>query len=152
MQHEAEFTSFCCSWHDRPKSGWVSWTSQGCTFHQPSGSSRCAPGRNYIGCHLRAHDSAKPFLKKKGEGQAVRRGTNFLRKAIGKLTAFLQLQEFSWRNLPTSGQFYYRRAAFSSQPKSKVGNFHVKDAVLQISLDVITDSTQQYTGLFIINR
>jgi hypothetical protein len=36
----------------------------------------------------------------------------------------------------TSGQFHYRRAAFSSQLKSKVGNILVKAAALSITLNI----------------
>jgi hypothetical protein len=38
-------------------------------------------------------------------------------RLIGKLTAFLQLQEFSLR----SDQFHFRRVAFSAQLKANVG-------------------------------
>jgi hypothetical protein len=36
----------------------------------------------------------------------------------------------------TSGQFHYRRAAFSSQLKSKIGNILAKDAALRIVLNI----------------
>ena len=36
----------------------------------------------------------------------------------------------------TSGQFHYKRAAFSSQLKSKVGNILAKAAALQITLNI----------------
>jgi hypothetical protein len=58
-------------------------------------------------------------------------------KLIGKLTIFLQLQDFSFRNpSSTSGQFHYRRAAFTSQLKSKIGNILAKAAALRITLNI----------------
>jgi hypothetical protein len=36
----------------------------------------------------------------------------------------------------TSGQFHYRRAAFSSQLKSKIGNILAKSAGLRITLNI----------------
>jgi hypothetical protein len=36
----------------------------------------------------------------------------------------------------TSGQFHYRRAAFSSQLKSKIGNMLAKTAALRITLNI----------------
>jgi hypothetical protein len=40
----------------------------------------------------------------------------------------------------TSGQFHYRRAAFSSQLKSKVGNILAKAAALRITLNIASKS------------
>jgi hypothetical protein len=51
---------------------------------------------------------------------------------LGKLTAFLQLQEFSLR----SDQFHFRRAAFSAQLKAKVGLTLAKAAALRITLNL----------------
>ncbi len=65
-------------------------------------------------------------------------------KLIRKLTSSLQLQEFVLRNITVmlrkknswSGQFHYRRAAFSSQLKSKIGNILTKTTVLRITLNI----------------
>jgi hypothetical protein len=37
---------------------------------------------------------------------------------------------------PTSGQFHFRRAAFSAQLKSKIGNILAKAAALRITLNI----------------
>jgi hypothetical protein len=55
-------------------------------------------------------------------------------RIIGKLTAFLHLQEFSLRK-QINGMFHYRRAAFSDQLKSKVGLTLAKAAALRITLN-----------------
>jgi hypothetical protein len=55
-------------------------------------------------------------------------------RLIGKLTAFLQLQEFSFAQ--SNHQDQYRRAAFSSQLKSKVGHILAKAADLRINLNI----------------
>ncbi len=61
---------------------------------------------------------------------------------FSRLTVFLQIQEFSFRNLPVAtDQFHYRRAAFSSQIKSKVGNILVQATTLQITLNIDGDPT-----------
>ena len=57
-------------------------------------------------------------------------------RLIGKLTAFLQLQEFSQRNLPVEDSFTFRRAAFLSGLKSKVGLALAKAAALRIVLNL----------------
>ena len=46
-----------------------------------------------------------------------------------------------------SDQFHYRRAAFSSQLKSKIGNIFSKDEGLRINLEISTDqlSRQDHT-------
>jgi hypothetical protein len=51
-----------------------------------------------------------------------------------KETAFLQFQELSMRN--TQDQFRFRRAAFHSQLKSKVGNILAKTTALRIDLNI----------------
>jgi hypothetical protein len=38
---------------------------------------------------------------------------------------------------PTSGQFHFRRAAFSAQLKSKIGNILDKPAALRITLNIV---------------
>ena len=61
-------------------------------------------------------------------------------KLIRKLTASLQLQEFSSQLAQsTSGLYHYKRAAFSSQLKSKCGNILAKAAALRITLNVDGD-------------
>jgi hypothetical protein len=59
-------------------------------------------------------------------------------KLIGKLTAFLQLQEFSLLNLPVASYFLFfpRRSVFSSQLKSKLGNILANAAPLRIRKNV----------------
>jgi hypothetical protein len=60
-------------------------------------------------------------------------------RLIGKLTAFsAHLQCHSGVQLAKSdrGQFHYRRSAFSSQIKSKVGNILTKAAALRITLNI----------------
>jgi hypothetical protein len=54
----------------------------------------------------------------------------FFYSIIGKLTDFLEFQEFSLCNL------HYRRVVFSSQLKSKVGNILVKVVSLRITLNI----------------
>jgi hypothetical protein len=58
-------------------------------------------------------------------------------RLIGKLFAFLQFQEFSLRNPPveksTCGLFHFRRTAFFSYLKSKVGSTLAKAAALRIN-------------------
>ncbi len=55
-------------------------------------------------------------------------------KLIRNLTAFFQLQEFSLRIYPWP--VHHRRAAFSSQLKSKIGNILAKAAALRITLKI----------------
>ncbi len=73
----------------------------------------------------------KKKKKKKIYGQCLPKNLNlsdfYSYRLIGKLIAFLQLQEFSQRNFDR-GQFHFRRAAFSAQLKSKVGLVLVKAA------------------------
>ncbi len=57
-------------------------------------------------------------------------------RLIGKLTAFLQLQEFNWSAQSTSGQFHFLRSDFSSQLKGKVGLTLTTTAVLRINLNL----------------
>ncbi len=58
-------------------------------------------------------------------------------RLIGKLTAFLHLQEFSFRYRPVDcSQIHFRRATFSSQLKSRVGNILVKGADLRVNLNL----------------
>ena len=58
-------------------------------------------------------------------------------RLIRKLTASLQLQEFSSQLAQsTSGLYHYKRAAFSSQLRAKVGNILTKVAALRITLNV----------------
>ena len=54
---------------------------------------------------------------------------------IGKLTVFLQLQEFCQVHLAQTNH-HFRRSVFSSQLKSKVGHILVKDSALRIMLNV----------------
>jgi hypothetical protein len=56
-------------------------------------------------------------------------------RLIGKLTAFLQLQEFSQRNLIVGISTSAARA-FSSMLKSKCGNILAKAAALRINLNL----------------
>jgi hypothetical protein len=56
-------------------------------------------------------------------------------KLIGKLTAFLQLQVFSFAQ-PTSGLMHFRHAVFSSQLKAKVGKILAKAAAPRIFLNI----------------
>jgi hypothetical protein len=57
-------------------------------------------------------------------------------KLIGKLTAFLQLQEFSLRNLPVDSSTSAARRSPHSQIKFKVGNILAKAAALRIVLNI----------------
>jgi hypothetical protein len=59
-------------------------------------------------------------------------------RLIGKLTAFLQLQEFSLHNLPVedSSTFVVRRSSRVSNLKSKSGNLLAKAAALCINLNL----------------
>jgi hypothetical protein len=59
-------------------------------------------------------------------------------KLIGKLTAFLQLQEFILLNLPVASSTTAARRSLhsSSLTKSKVGNILAKAAVLRIVLNI----------------
>jgi hypothetical protein len=62
-------------------------------------------------------------------------------RLIGKLTVFLQLQEFSQRNQIWDHSymgvfFHFRRAAFSSMLKSRVSSILVKTAALRINLNL----------------
>ena len=56
-------------------------------------------------------------------------------RLIGKLTAFLQLQEFQLAQ-QDRGQFHYLRAAFLQQLKSRVGLVLAKAAALRINLNI----------------
>ena len=51
---------------------------------------------------------------------------------IGKLTAFLQIQEFSYLNLPVVSS----TSDTQTSPKSKVHNFLIKDAALWTTLNI----------------
>jgi hypothetical protein len=55
-------------------------------------------------------------------------------KLIGKLTAFLQLQEFSLRNIIVASSTTAARR--SPQLKSKIGNILAKAAALRIILNI----------------
>jgi hypothetical protein len=57
-------------------------------------------------------------------------------RLIGKLTVFLQIQEFNWSAESISGQFHFLRSAFSSQLKGKVGLTLATAAVLRINLNL----------------
>ena len=59
-------------------------------------------------------------------------------RLIGKLTVFLQIQEFSLCNLPvdSSTSTSINRTAFVSHLKAKVGNTLVKDAGLRVNLNL----------------
>ncbi len=59
-------------------------------------------------------------------------------RIIGKLTAFLQFQEFSLRILPV-GLFHFPRTAFSSDLKSRVDNILPKTATLRVRVNVNLD-------------
>jgi hypothetical protein len=61
-------------------------------------------------------------------------------RLIGKLTAFLQLQDFRLRNSPASDQFRFRRAAFSQQIKTKVDLVLAKAVALRINARLINIS------------
>jgi hypothetical protein len=54
-------------------------------------------------------------------------------RLIGKQTAFLQLHQLAHS---TSGLFYFRRAAFSTQLKAKVGSTLAKAAALRVKLNI----------------
>ncbi len=56
-------------------------------------------------------------------------------KLIGKLTDFFAASRVQLAQ-STSGQFHYRRTAFSSQVKSKMGNILVKAEALRIVLNI----------------
>ena len=56
-------------------------------------------------------------------------------RLIGKLTAFFAASGVQLAQ-STSGQFHFRRAAFSSQLKSKVGNILAKAAAPRITLNI----------------
>ena len=56
-------------------------------------------------------------------------------RLIGKLTAFFAASGVQLAQ-STSGHFQYKRAAFSSQLKSKVGNILAKAAALRITLNI----------------
>ena len=56
-------------------------------------------------------------------------------RLIGKLTAFLQFQEFHLAE-SNRGPFHYRRAAISSMLKSRVANILAKAAALRINLNL----------------
>jgi hypothetical protein len=57
-------------------------------------------------------------------------------RLIGKLTAFLQLQEFSQRNLPVASSTSVARLFLSSMLKSRFGNILTKVAALRINLNL----------------
>jgi hypothetical protein len=57
-------------------------------------------------------------------------------KLIGKLTAFLQLQESNLLAQHDRGGFHYRRAAFSSQLKAKTGIISAKASALRFILNI----------------
>jgi hypothetical protein len=57
-------------------------------------------------------------------------------RLIGKLTAFLHLQEFCQINQTVDSYFHYHRTAFSVQLKRKVGLTLVKESVLRITLNL----------------
>jgi hypothetical protein len=58
-------------------------------------------------------------------------------RLIGKLTAFLHLQEFISKQTPvTTGQFHFRRTGFASMLKSRVGNILAKAAALRININL----------------
>ncbi len=59
-------------------------------------------------------------------------------RLIGKLTAFFQLQEFSFRKQTpvATDQFHFRHSAFVSMIKSRVGNILVKASALRINLNL----------------
>ena len=56
-------------------------------------------------------------------------------RLIGKLTAFLHLQEFHLTQTDR-GQYHYHRAAVSSQLKSRVGLALAKASALRINLNI----------------
>jgi hypothetical protein len=57
-------------------------------------------------------------------------------KLIGKLTAFFAASGVELAQSNTSGQFHFRRAAFCSQLKAKVGNILAKSAALRVALNI----------------
>jgi hypothetical protein len=67
---------------------------------------------------------------------------------IGKLTAFLQLQEVGQIAQSKSGLLHFRRAAFSWQLRAKVGSTRAKAAALRVNLNLdgapITSSTHTH--------
>ena len=67
-------------------------------------------------------------------------------RLIGKLTAFLQLQEFSLRNQP-GGFFHFHRAVFFSEVKSKCANLLSKAESLRIhlNLDGVSITSKSHT-------
>jgi hypothetical protein len=68
-------------------------------------------------------------------------------KLIGKLTAFLQLQEFSLCNLPVDSSTSRDRAAFSSKIEVKVGSTLAKtaDVRLNLNLDGVPITSRTHT-------
>ncbi len=73
---------------------------------------------------------------------------------IGKLTACLQVQDFSFRNLAVDSST--SSDVFSSQVKSRVGNLLVKDTVLGVNLNLdgasITSKTHTHPSHSQISR
>ena len=57
-------------------------------------------------------------------------------KLIGKLTAFLQLQDFSFHNPTVASSTTTARVVFSSHLKSKVDNILVKVVGLRVTLNI----------------
>jgi hypothetical protein len=57
-------------------------------------------------------------------------------RIIGKLTAFFASSGVQLAQTNPSGQFHFRRAAFSSMLKSRVGNILDKTAALRINLNL----------------